>query len=288
MSLTLPPVSPDSPELELSLFNVGTSSGLRLLLLSGGGFEKLVVPTVTALIKHPEKGYILFDTGYAQRTIEALTPWPYALYIHLMGISIRREENLVRQLERKGIKGDDIGAILLSHLHFDHTGGLYDFPQAEIFVERQEWLSGQVSKPQAIFRGNLPESYDGIEGHRLKLLDFDGAGKPYGFIPKAIDLFGDGSMLLLPLPGHSPGHMGLLLNKANGRRVFLTGDAAYLRDNYRENKPPSRVMRGMIADYEAFLESLELLRNFSWDHPEVLLVPTHCPDTWREIEQDFP
>jgi glyoxylase-like metal-dependent hydrolase (beta-lactamase superfamily II) len=93
-----------------------------------------------------------------------------------------------------------------------------------------------------------------------------------------VDLLGDGSIRLLSTPGHTPGHLSVLVSVPGERQVLLVGDAAYTLRNIREE-----ILPFFTVDDERYLRSLREIRAFAEREPEVPLVPFHDPDAWREL-----
>ena len=102
-------------------------------------------------------------------------------------------------------------------------------------------------------------------------------GEPYATFAKTIDLLGDGTVRLISTPGHTVGHMSVLLRVAGDRRVLVVGDAAYTLRNIREEILPL-----LTADDETSVQSLRELKAFADSEPEAILVPSHDPSAWHE------
>lgn len=100
------------------------------------------------------------------------------------------------------------------------------------------------------------------------------------------DLFGDGSILLPYLPGHAAGQIGALLNTPQGK-VFLVADAFWLSGNLEENRLPSPVVKLFFDSWANFNVTLEKVRQFWQNHPEVKIIPTHCEETIKKHKQSF-
>jgi glyoxylase-like metal-dependent hydrolase (beta-lactamase superfamily II) len=119
-----------------------------------------------------------------------------------------------------GIEPRQVRRVVLSHLHTDHVGGLQAFAGAEVFVSRLEWeratgLRGRI-------RGYLPQHWP--PGLQPRLVDFD--GEPIGPFLGSYDIAGDGRLLLVPTPGHTPGHAALLVRDRE-QSWLLAGDMAH-------------------------------------------------------------
>lgn len=164
------------------------------------------------LVKHA-KGWFLWDTGIADSVAampNGLTP------ADPKAVTWRRPKTLAAQLEQLGLKPDDIKAMAVSHTHPDHTGNVELFPQAVLYVQKAEYdWPGANNAPR--FKPS----------HPVELLNGDK------------DVFGDGSVILLSTPGHTPGHQSLLLKLSKTGAVVLSGDAVHFRDNWDNHRVPS-------------------------------------------------
>jgi glyoxylase-like metal-dependent hydrolase (beta-lactamase superfamily II) len=121
-------------------------------------------------------------------------------------------------------------------------------------------------------REHLPEKA------RVRLVDFGQEGEPYGPFPHSLDLLGDGSIRLLSTPGHTRGHMSVLLRLEDRRELLVVGDAAYTRRSIDEQRLPL-----LTADDRATRESLERLKGFADQEPRALIIPSHDPGAWRAL-----
>lgn len=177
------------------------------------------IPVNAFLIEHRD-GLCLFDAG---QTAQAAAPgWfpRWHPFFRLSRFELAPEDEVASQLRARGIEPGAIRRVVLSHLHTDHVGGLDPFARAEVIVTRTEWeratgLGGRL-------RGYLPHCWP--PGLDPTLVDFDGGA--VGPFSASHDVAGDGSMLLVPTPGHTAGHAALLVRDAE-RSWLLVGDMAH-------------------------------------------------------------
>ena len=99
-----------------------------------------------------------------------------------------------------------------------------------------------------------------------------------GPFTRTIDLMGDGSIRLISTPGHTPGHLSVLLDLGPGPQVLVIGDAVYTLRSLREEILPL-----LTVDDDAYLRSLREIKAFAESAPDATLVPTHDPAAWRDI-----
>ena len=119
-----------------------------------------------------------------------------------------------------GIPPEDVRWVVLSHLHTDHAGGLAPFASAEVIVPRLEWE--RASGVRGRVRGYLPQEWPA--GLAPRLVDFE--APPVGPFAGSHDVVGDGNLLLVPTPGHTPGHAALLV-RGESQTWLLGGDLAH-------------------------------------------------------------
>jgi glyoxylase-like metal-dependent hydrolase (beta-lactamase superfamily II) len=164
------------------------------------------------LIKHAQ-GWFLWDTGISDAVAampNGLAPTdPKAIYWH-------RPKTLAAQLDQLGVKPADIKAMAVSHTHPDHIGNVELLPSAMLYVQKAEYeWPGANNEPR--FKPGHPVTK--LEGDR--------------------DVFGDGGVIILSTPGHTPGHQSLLVKLPKTGAVVLSGDAAHFRDNWDNRRVPS-------------------------------------------------
>jgi glyoxylase-like metal-dependent hydrolase (beta-lactamase superfamily II) len=167
------------------------------------------------LIRHGDS-YMLWDTGLAKS--ELGKPLPQG---HEESDTLR--VTLVDQLRQLGVRPEEVSIVGISHYHFDHSGQAADFPQATLLIGK-----GDLDR----LRSN--------GGERAKPLAPWLAGKsPVEDVVGDKDVFGDGRVVMLDLPGHTPGHHGLLVKLDHKGAVLLSGDVAHFHENLDEDGVPS-------------------------------------------------
>jgi N-acyl homoserine lactone hydrolase len=253
------------------------ASGNRLAQLIAGlrpGGEVLRTPCLAFAVRHPAAGTILIDTGFHRDAMEHRRR-DFGIPMGVMFRHLRpSEEPFDRQLAALGIEAIAVRQAIMTHLHVDHTSGMRLLPNAEFVCSREEWAAAQGRFPAA--SGYVPHHLPAVS--RMRLLDFERDGEPYTTFAKTIDLLGDGSVRLLSTPGHTAGHISILLRLAEGPRVLLIGDAAYTLRSVDEGILPM-----IAADDEAALRSLAEIKAFAEREPEAILVPTHDPTAWKKL-----
>lgn len=279
--------SASPPTVRCHVLDTGYCVALESIVIRGGAWRRIALHSLVAVIEHPTHGWLLWDTGYAPRMFDATAQWPYSLYRRATPLHIRRDLAVVNQLAHIGLVAGDIRRVLLSHFHADHLAGLRDFPTAEVIAPRAafEDVAGRHGMP-ALRRAFLPALLpDDFASRAMLLTDF--AGPTISQLGPTHDLFGDGSLLLAPLPGHARGQLGLLANTDRGR-VLFAADSCWLTRSIRERRPPSRLANPIADSPSALHSTLWRLHAFAAEHPDVRIVPSHCPEAFeREVEHDL-
>ena len=174
---------------------------------------------------HHAQGFILWDTGIP----DAVAAMPEGLPGQNGSPTWRRPKTLAAQLEEIGVKPADIRFLAISHTHPDHIGNVELFPAATLLVQKAEYewptaSGGKRFKPE----------------HPVMLLDGDN------------DVFGDGSVMIVATPGHTPGHQCLLVRLPKTGTVLLSGDAVHFKDNWDNRRVPA-----LNTDKEQTLASMQ-------------------------------
>jgi N-acyl homoserine lactone hydrolase len=187
------------------------------------------LPINVYVIEH-DKGLVLFDTGQDRRSVTDPGYFPGGpaghIYRRLAKFDVPAGATLTDRLRDQGYDIADVRVAIVSHLHQDHIGGLRELPKsAQVLVDAAELE--QVDKKFAVFAGlmrkhiRLPGvSFTAVTPQRVE----DPAITPF---THAHDVMGDGSLVLLPTPGHTPGSMSLLLRSPGLPPMLLVGDVTY-------------------------------------------------------------
>ncbi len=175
-----------------------------------------------------------------------------------------------------GLRPEDIAEVYLTHLHHDHVGGVADLPAAVLRGDAREWVEGTGKAGR--FSGYEPEPY---EGRTFAPLLFDDG--PVGPIPRSADIFGDGTFIALPAPGHTEGHVMYLVHQPEGSWLY-TGDAAWVDGNWKGGPVPKGYLaRNLIeTDWRQGVEALAAIRWFADQGVEV--ISGHEPENVRRYD----
>lgn len=264
--------------MQIRLLDTGICRVPEFHMLRDGSRRMLDCHAVVALIEHPQRGWGLFDVGYSQAMISATQQLPWSLYRQATPLQLAPELEVVNQLPRYGLSAADIGWIVLSHAHADHVAALADFPQAQIYMSAVAFeLLSQVQGINALRRGIIPHLFPQGWHQRLHLIH-EFRDQPLFALGNTHDLFGDGLLRLVDLPGHARGQIGMYV--ANSRPILLAADGAWHSRAIREQVLPHPITYVMIDNPKAMATTLARLSAFAQAYPEVLIVPSHCPEIY--------
>jgi N-acyl homoserine lactone hydrolase len=164
------------------------------------------------LVKHAND-YLVWDTG--NPSVASGNTAPTA-----------PKSSLVEQLAQLNLTPQQIKYVGISHYHGDHVGQVASFPDATLLIGKGDWDVLTDTKPNAMAN---PANFARW---------ISGGGKVEPVVGDK-DVFGDGSVVMLNTPGHTPGHHSLLVKLKDKGNVLLTGDLAHFRENYDSNGVPT-------------------------------------------------
>jgi N-acyl homoserine lactone hydrolase len=194
-----------------------------------GGWRDDTLPVNCFLVEHPE-GLCLFDAGQTARAAGRGYLPTWHPFLRLARFELSEAEEAGAQVRALGHDPARLRWLVLSHLHTDHVGGIDAFAGTVPIVSRVEWE--RATGLRGRLRGYLPQHWP--RGLRPQLVELDGGD--LGPFPGSRPLTADGALVLVALPGHTPGHLGLLV-RARERRFLLAGDLAHTRSALASQRP---------------------------------------------------
>ncbi|KWX02658.1 putative hydrolase [Carbonactinospora thermoautotrophica] len=228
------------------------------------------------LVEHPEARFLV-DAGVCHDARRRHVPRLPALGRALLAGSPPRV-GLADGVREAGFDPDGLAFVLLTHLHWDHCSGLAELPGVPVRLSRAEYEFAAAPPDVLLRHCVVPETYAAT---RLDPVELD--GPPVETFPASHDVFGDGSVLVVSLPGHTPGHVGVLLTLRSGRRVLLAGDAAWSAYAVAEARERAPVAACLVdADRDEAYRSVLRLHRLPGD---VTVLPAH---DLRAIRAAFP
>ncbi len=234
------------------------------------GKERMRLPVNVYVIEHAD-GLVLFDAGADPRVVTDPDYWPdriTGLFMHnLFDWEITPEDNLANQLARAGYSAADVSKVVISHLHADHVGGIHDVPQANLFTAREAWehMMAPQSERKMVLRRDIA-----VLGAKWNEITFSPTDDPeLAPFTESFDLMGDGSMIVLPTPGHMPGSVSMLVKHNEGPPLLMIGDLTYGDEFLEQDITPA------TGDTEVLLESFAKVRALRETMPDLVILPAH-------------
>lgn len=261
-----PRVSAADIGIKFSILPTAATSAPEGIMFEGGSlFKTRPMNHSAVMICHP-RGFILFDTGLGRHIASQFGEFP----------------PLTRQFfgyEKRAAAADVIAqtnpcpgrplVIIPSHLHWDHAGGIEDFPDAEVWVkpaERQQATRGGVD--QGFLLGE-------IDARTIKWRPLAFSDQPYEQYRHSFDLFGDGSLVLVPMEGHTEGSVGLFITTTD-RRYFLTGDTSWAIEGFTRPAHKFFLMREKVdVDLPRLDAELVGVHRLMTRDPRLIVIPAH-------------
>lgn len=190
--------------------------------------------TCHCLLLETDAGLVLCDTGFGLRDVADPKSRLSTFFLALVSPDFREEMTARRQIERLGFRAEDVRHIVLTHLDFDHAGGLDDFPAATVHMlgderraasQQKTWLDRQRYRPQQWSSKDRWKVYDARSGESWH--GFERVG-PLTGLPSEI--------LFVPLIGHTLGHAGIAIDRGD-KWLFMAGDAYFFHKEMHATRP---------------------------------------------------
>jgi N-acyl homoserine lactone hydrolase len=234
-------------------------------------------PVNVYVIEHA-KGLVLFDTGQDRASVTDDTYFPGGLtgylYDRLARFDIGEQDTLTAQLATLGYSPSDVGTAILSHLHQDHIGGLAELTGSDLLVSAAEWA--ELAKPGPELRGFL-RSHIQLPGLKWRQVSLEPTDDP-ALTPftESLDVMGDGSLVLLPTPGHTAGSVSLLVRRAGRPPLLLAGDLTYGAEILQRGQLPGVGNRRRLAESSHKVLALA-------QQPGLVVLPAHDPTAAQRL-----
>jgi glyoxylase-like metal-dependent hydrolase (beta-lactamase superfamily II) len=247
------------------------------------GRQRVSIPINVYIIEHSD-GLVLFDTGQDRAVMTDPDYWPAGLtgfiFRHVFRFHIGPDDTLTRQLELSGYSVADVKKAVISHLHGDHIGGIREILHADLVVSSEAWdhMLQPHSERHFIFRRDID-----LPDAKWQRISFQPTDDPsIAPFTHAFDLMGDGSMILLPTPGHCPGSLSMLVRRDGAPPLLLVGDLCYgLELLERCQLPGTGDRKKLRASYAKVLALKERM-------PDLVILPAHDPGAAEALRKATP
>ncbi|MCO5063954.1 MAG: N-acyl homoserine lactonase family protein [Rhizobiaceae bacterium] len=232
------------------------------------------LPILCFLVEHPE-GRFLIDTGDTWRNSVAGYLPGWNPFYKQVSIRVAPEEEVGPRLRNMGMDpARDIAAVILTHFHHDHTGGLDHFPHTRILGPRENYAVSTGIRGKMM--GCLPHRWP--VWFKPELFDFD--GPPIGPFARSKPVTSDGRVAIVPTPGHATGHASVIV-QGEDVTYFIAGDATYSETNLRALQTD-----GVTNDPALARDTLANICDFAKSRPTVVL-PAHDPESVRRLNENL-
>lgn len=230
-------------------------------------------PINVYVVEHAN-GVVLFDTGQDRASVTDPSYFPDGpvglIYRRLARFEIAQDQTLTSGLARLGYRPADVTTAIISHLHQDHIGGIGEIPGADLLVSAEEWRS--LHRPMAEARGLLRDHIE-VPGLRWSPVELAALEDPsLAPFTTGRDVFGDGSLVLLPTPGHTPGSMSMLVRRpATAAPLLLAGDLTYDVHAFE------RGVAGGVGSRRRLRRTRDKVLALRANHPGMQILAAHDP-----------
>jgi N-acyl homoserine lactone hydrolase len=217
--------------------------------------DRVRIPITCYLVKTTD-GSILFDTGLAPRAVPGvIRNDPLAQFTDA--------DLLVHRLDSIGLEPNDVGLVVMSHLHYDHAGGAALFPRSELIVQKDEYAYAHY--PASFYQEFYYRKNFDLPEYRWRLLDGDTELVP--------------GVTVLRSDGHTPGHQSLLVELPSTGPVILAGDSCFWREHIDAERVPGVVWNPTLALHS--IKRLKTLARLTGGQ----IFPSHDPTFWQTVKQ---
>ena len=222
------------------------------------------------------EGVVLVDTGETARTGEpGYFPRWHPYFQLAVQLDVSPEQEVGPQLLNLGIRPDDVRTVILTHLHTDHAGGLHHFPKSEILVSNEELTLAKGFAGR--LRGYLPNRWPQWFAPRSIVFE----PKSLGPFDRSHHVTSDGTVVIVPTPGHTPGHVSVVVVDGDVN-YFLAGDTTYTQQLLVDLE-----VDGVSPSEAVSLQTMQRIVQYARSQPTVYL-PTHDPESGNRLANAIP
>ena len=236
-------------------------------------------PINVYVVEHRD-GLVVFDTGQDRASVTDCEYFPSGptgvIYRRLARFHVPEDETVTSGLASLGYQASDVTHAVISHLHQDHIGGIAELTHADLLVSADEWRSH--TRPLAGPRGYLRAHID-VPGWSWRQLGFPRlAGTALQPFTHGHDLFGDGSLVILPTPGHTPGSISMFVRRPGAAPLLLVGDLTYDVHALEEG------VHGGVGSHRRLRQTREQVLALKENYPGLRILAAHDPHAARLLD----
>ena len=268
------PVANPPPEMRVWALHTGHMLSQAAFAYRGGAFAEPRDFAMSALVVQHPQGTLLFDAGFGGDVDAHFKTTPA-----LMQATSKYEKGTpaAQQLKAAGIDPRTLMGVVLSHAHWDHVSGLPDLAGVPVWVTQPEmdFIQGGDRMTELVRSfGALP----------YKVYDFPGPA--YLGFEQSYDVFGDGSVVLVPAPGHTPGSVIAFINAPDSKRYALVGDLVWQQEGITLPAEKPWIARRMVdADAESVRALIVRMHQLQQAMPDLVIIPAHDPRAWSRVPE---
>jgi len=266
--------APRAQDIKLYAFSSGALTIGKGALVNFSAMDPPIqIPVGFYVIKHP-KGNVIFDTGNNDKIITDPSYWG-AYFNNLKPVNTP-DVAIDTQLQKIGLKPDDITYVVVSHLHLDHGGNVGKFPKSTLVVQKSEirnafWPEPGTGGPYMIGDVMPLRAANNDYANAVKMIQLEGD----------LDLFGDGTMVVKRWVAHTPGSQMMTVRLKNTGPIILTGDNVYFRENVEKSTPPNIVLAYSPAGFYSAFEWIRMMMATE----KANFFTAHDPDAFKAMKK---
>lgn len=272
------PAQAQSPAgMRLYAFSSGALTVPKSFLQAGAPSTATQVPVGFYVVRHP-KGNVLFDTGNNDRIITDPSYW--GAFVQALNPVRTPDVAIDVQLQKIGLKPDDIKYVVVGHMHLDHAGNVGKFTKSTLVIQKDEIRNAFWGEP------GTAQNY--IPGDFMMLRSDPGAQLPNRYpmiqLQGDLDLFADNSVVVKRWVGHTPGSQMMIVRLPKTGTVILTSDSVYFAENVTKNLLPDVSLAydpaGILAAYQWIreMQAREGAQFFTAHDPDAFKAMKKAPD----------